>query len=1150
MSTQFEINNIIADSGNFLTALQLNGTGVSISGHTHIISDVSGLQNSLDSKQPSGSYASLSHSHIISDVSGLQTALDSKQPSGSYAASSHTHTSSNITDFNSSFSGLLPVKDITAGYDISITNTSGSYSIASTNLVHIDGKQPHGFVNRTDSTISISGNVFTIAPTGASYAIYNNGLKVIKTSGESITLPNLTQTNYIHFNVDTTALDNKTTAFDFTTDLPVAYITWNSGVLPSGESVFFAEERHGINMDARTQQWIHNTFGAQYINGLSISNYNTSGNGSSNSHATFSISDGTLYQEDIQIDITNGTSTLPFYQELSPIAKLPVYYHSGTTGQWIKTPATNYPVATGVNGPKYNLLTGNSWSVADVSSGGQTKYFAVWVLATNQIDEPVISILGQRIDSNPGTAESNNSWSDVNLTNLPLNEVQVLYRLIYAGDSDFTNAPKCYLYSILDLRTTIIINTVGTTQNDHGSLFGLADDDHSQYVHIDTARTISANHTFSNGLTSNGLISSSSGNFTSSLQVNGTGVSISGHTHTSSNISNFNSSVSGLVSGFYAPLSGATFTGAISAISGNFTSGIYVVNSGGGIFSMPNNTNNIYFNNTTGNVWFIGDQGGGNNVLAKYINTTSGPVIQFRKYRGSYSSPSGTLSGDNLGSIQYEAVNSDGSFPACVRIQAWTDSSLPSGQANVATQLRFYVASNTDNANNPSQRMVITSSGIAINQSTPSSALDVFGLITSNSGNFTNSLQVNGTGVSISGHTHTASAISDSTAAGRALLTGTDAVAQRTSLGLGTIATEPSGNYALSSHTHTSSSITNFNSSVSGLLSVTNIIAGTNITVTSSSGVFTINSTGGSSSIDGGQYPLITISSQPSGTSVAVSGTATFSVTAAATSPSGSISYQWQESSNNSTWSNISGSTSSTLTLSNVQSGKNGYYYRCNLQSLLSNINSSSAQLTVAASFTATAVMLTSGTTYTVPAGATNMKAYSIGSGAGVGGAGGVAYKTWAVSSGASVTYAAASAPASEGANGTASTVTFSGVTITGSGGASYGSGGGYSGGDGGVTGGVGSFGNDTSYGGAVGGNSQTLVSCGRRPAADVSGLLAAVALAGGTISETCAATAAFGSGAAKGKFSAAVSAGTGGGGASNYGWVPGGRGAVVLYFT
>lgn len=41
---------------------------------------------------------------------------------------------------------------------------------------------------------------------------------------------------------------------------------------------------------------------------------------------------------------------------------------------------------------------------------------------------------------------------------------------------------------------------------------------------------------------------------------------------TSSYISDFNSSVSGLVNGIYAPLAGATFTGSISSPSGNFTS--------------------------------------------------------------------------------------------------------------------------------------------------------------------------------------------------------------------------------------------------------------------------------------------------------------------------------------------------------------------------------------------------------------------------------------------------------------------------------------------------------------------------------------------------------------------------------------------------
>ena len=54
---------------------------------------------------------------------------------------------------------------------------------------------------------------------------------------------------------------------------------------------------------------------------------------------------------------------------------------------------------------------------------------------------------------------------------------------------------------------------------------------------------------------------------------------------------------------------------------------------------------------------------------------------------------------------------------------------------------------------------------------------------------------------------------------------------------------QPSGNYANSVHSHTSSDITDFNSAVSGLLPVKDIVAGTGIAVTSSSGLYTINST-------------------------------------------------------------------------------------------------------------------------------------------------------------------------------------------------------------------------------------------------------------------------------------------------------------------
>ena len=550
-------------SGNF-TSLKVNNVDVSANGHTHTASNITDFNTSVDSRitnanlQPSGNYSVVGHTHTSSNitdfnssVSGLVNvknitagnyinvssttgnytlAVTGLQPSGNYSLIGHSHTVSDITNFNSAVSGLLPISGIIAGYDILVTNNSGIYTIASSNLVHVDSKQPQGFINRTDSRISVSGNIFRIEPTGSSYSYYNQGIKVIKTSGDSLTIPNLTQINYIHFDTINNQLSNKTTSFDFSSDIPIAYVAWNSGVGPSGQMTFFAEERHGIVMDTSTHKWIHNTFGAQYVDGLSIGSYVLGGNGSNNSHATISIGNGTLYQEDIEINITDSSSTDPFCQELSPIAQIPVYYHEGSTGQWVKNAATNYPVKYGANGPQYNSFGGGTWTIPDVSPGGQTRYFAVWILATNQIDDPIISIMGQRIDGNQGSAENNNLWSDVNLTNLPISEVKPLYRLIFAGDRDYTNVPKCSLHSILDIRVSVISTIAGVSQNDHGSLFGLGDDDHSQYLHVDNARTVNAVHDFVNG-----------------LNVNGTGVSISGHTHTASNITNFNSSVSGLL---------------------------------------------------------------------------------------------------------------------------------------------------------------------------------------------------------------------------------------------------------------------------------------------------------------------------------------------------------------------------------------------------------------------------------------------------------------------------------------------------------------------------------------------------------------------------------------------------------------------------
>lgn len=201
-------------------------------------------------------------------------------------------------------------------------------------------------------------------------------------------------------------------------------------------------------------------------------------------------------------------------------------------------------------------------------------------------------------------------------------------------------------------------------------------------------------------------------------------------------------------------------------------------------------------------------------------------------------------------------------------------------------------------------------------------------------------------------------------------------------------------------------------------------------------------------------------------------------------------------------------------------------------------------------SFTPTAVILTSGTSYQVPAGATSMKAWAVGPGAPFdegapypGRAGGVAYKTWSVSGGQSIAYAIGSPGFPDYPSyysGSSSSVTVSGQTITAHSGDWFYAPGGYSvlDGDGGATGSLASG----NRGGPIGSGTFPSGTC-RASAGDVSGLLAAVALAGGKATEDCEAQPAFGSGG-----TSSLSPGRGGG-AGLYGGVPP-NGAVVLYFT
>jgi hypothetical protein len=371
-------------------------------------------------------------------------------------------------------------------------------------------EEPNGFVNKDHSAISVNfsnvgsigSGIFTISPTGgvSSYDVFIKGLKY---NYGSLTgyIPDSTDLYFVYIDKSDQILKVKNTNPNFATDIPVSYVYWNTD---NNQVVYQAEERHGIKMDSATHLYLHRVFGAQYISGLGLTYNSLIGNGSTDIDAKIAISDGLIFDEDDQINISHSSNpNINNYEQiLSPTGQIPIFYKDGAAGGWKYSGPTNYPVKTGTSA-QYNQYTGGSWTT---TNAGNAKFVATWIVATNNMLYPIIGIMGQEVDDNIGQADTDNLWENLDLTDLPVVEMRPLYRLIFETDGRWTgNSSRVALRDVKDIRSVLNVTGGGLSPSDHGNLFGLLDDDHPQYVHIDNSRTIGAVHTFTNGLISNGI---------------------------------------------------------------------------------------------------------------------------------------------------------------------------------------------------------------------------------------------------------------------------------------------------------------------------------------------------------------------------------------------------------------------------------------------------------------------------------------------------------------------------------------------------------------------------------------------------------------------------------------------------------------------
>jgi phage tail protein X len=219
------------------------------------------------------------------------------------------------------------------------------------------------------------------------------------------------------------------------------------------------DERHGITMDWATHEYLHRTRGAVIASGFQVSGNitlistgyytgNATGNTATIADAQIGIANGTFFDEDLRVDITD-IDTAPvtvWSQQLSPIANLPTVYREN--GLWRKTAPSQFPLyKNGGNPyPYYNKLNG-IWQVVAATTG---QFLISWIIATNMVSTPVISIMGQASYSSMTNAEKVH-WEDINLSGFPVTEFRPLWQVVYEC-KNFGNTVNARIASITDLR--------------------------------------------------------------------------------------------------------------------------------------------------------------------------------------------------------------------------------------------------------------------------------------------------------------------------------------------------------------------------------------------------------------------------------------------------------------------------------------------------------------------------------------------------------------------------------------------------------------------------------------------------------------------------------------------------------------------------
>ncbi len=339
-------------------------------------------------------------------------------------------------------SGATVPKDLTASEVIGLLNIP---VVSGYDKIDPDS-QPDLYFNSTTRTFSCS-----VKSGQATFHFWVLSQKVVKTTTQSVVIPNVTGTYYIVFDETGTLVSvslDAVTHDDFYERAITGLIYWNA----TAQIGLVGDERHGILMDARTHHYNHSTFGSRYESGLNI-------NGMVDGEPDYAeTTSGYFWDEDIRH--TPGLqSTHPFL------------YRMGVNGEWTpSTPDSNLGFMNSTSNVVFNEIVGGVWQLTE--SASQTDFMIYFFIATPDINGfPIKKIIGQNGYRSRATARDaiDGELSKLITEGLPSPEFVFLYAYIVRRNGDLEDLADGGVY--VDLR-----NQKGGTSGSSGAGSNIAAD--------------------------------------------------------------------------------------------------------------------------------------------------------------------------------------------------------------------------------------------------------------------------------------------------------------------------------------------------------------------------------------------------------------------------------------------------------------------------------------------------------------------------------------------------------------------------------------------------------------------------------------------------------------------------------------------------